>query len=651
MTTRSRNGVRKIAAVAAVITIYWFARIPQPSAEERATLAGRFKFTRAPLPRLSTGGEKSIRQVHRDYRPFDAWISSVGAAVAVNDLDADGIENDIVYVDPRRDQVIVSPAPGTGDRYAAFDLRPLRLSYDARTMAPMGAVPMDMNEDGIQDVLVYYWGRTPVAFLHVDTVTPGPPRREDFAECEVAPDPSKIWNSNAAAFADIDGDGHTDLVIGNYFPDGGRLLDVESQEPQTMHDSMSRAFNGGTNRILRWIGATGGTEPAVRYADDSSVLEADVAHGWALGVGLADLDGDALPELYFAHDFGPDRLLHNRSTPGHIAFARLDGVKTLRTPNSKVLGRDSYKGMSVDFGDLNGDGLLDIYVSNIAEEYALEESHFAFVSTGETSAMLAGVAPYRDDSEPLGLSRSGWGWDTRLADFDNDGVLEAIQATGFLKGGADRWPDLHELAMANDYFVHRTTAWSSFSAGSDLSGHEHNPFFVRAADGRFCDIAEEIGLGDPYVTRGMAVADVDADGDLDFFIANQWEDSYEFRNDGANGDGFLSLSIRRRVETKVRDNSRAEQVARRTRPAIGAFVTLKRTDGRGSQVSFVDGGNGHSGKRGNEVHFGLGEIGRDARFTVEVKWRENGAMRTQAFEVSPGRHTLVLGEPGKGEGQ
>src|SRR6185295_18220294 len=73
------------------------------------------------------------------------------------------------------------------------------------------------------------------------------------------------------------------------------------------------------------------------------------------------------------------------SSPGHLRFARLLGERTFAMPASKVLGRDSFKGMGLDFGDLNGDGILDLYVSDLANEFGLQESHLAFVSTGETA--------------------------------------------------------------------------------------------------------------------------------------------------------------------------------------------------------------------------------------------------------------------------
>jgi hypothetical protein len=109
--------------------------------------------------------------------------------------------------------------------------------------------------------------------------------------------------------------------------------------------------------------------------------------------------------------------------------------------------------------------------------------------------MRAGVAPYVQGAERLGLSHSGWGWDSRLDDFDNDGVLEAIQATGFVKGTANRWPELQALGTANDALLTDPRHWPKFGPGADISGHEPNAFFVRDASGKYVDIARDIGLG------------------------------------------------------------------------------------------------------------------------------------------------------------
>lgn len=649
-----RRHAKPLVAIPLIAGLYWSAQLPELPGAERARLAGRFHFSRLPLPELAGPSPRSVRVVHPSLRRISAWISAVGAAVALNDLDGDGLPNDLCYVDPRSDQVIVAPVPGTPRRYEPFALDPAPLPYDPATMAPMGCLPGDLNEDGLLDILVYYWGRTPIAFLRKqETGSNRPPLTgESYVRREVVPGGGR-WYTNAATLADLDGDGHLDLLIGNYFPDDSRILDAnaDARARQTMQHSMSRAENGGGPRFLLWKAATAGPDPSVRFEEALGALPDEASHGWTLAVGAADLDGDLLPELYLANDFGPDRLLHNRSTPGRLRFALLHGVKGLATPNSKVLGRDSFKGMGVDFGDLNGDGWLDIYVSNIAAEYALEESHFVWVSTGQVGRMQDGVAPYVDRSEPLGLSRSGWAWEARLADFDNDGVLEALQATGFIKGSVNRWPELHELAMGNDALVSDPRSWHRFQPGDDLSGRGHNPFFVRAQSGRYFDLAPELGLGDPQVSRGIATADVDGDGRLDFAVANQWGPSYFYRNESPNPGAFLGLHLLlplRQGEpavTTLRPGHPGGDI--RGRPAIGAAATVHLPDGR-RLVAQVDGGNGHSGKRSPDLHFGLGPRPRDTRLQVDLSWRDpGGRVRRETVYVSPGWHTLVLGWPAK----
>ncbi|MGQ9686315.1 MAG: CRTAC1 family protein [Thiobacillaceae bacterium] len=637
----SRHGAL-LAALAIVLALYGMARPYQLSAEEEAAMPGRFRFTALTIPHPEGFRERLVRPVHPSMERISAWVSAMGAAAALGDVDADGLPNDLCHVEPRSDQVQVLPLPGTGARYAPFLLTAAPLPYD-QTMAPMGCLIADLDEDGLMDFLVYYWGRTPVAFLR--RAGSPVPVREAYLAVEVAATPER-WYSNAATLADLDGDGHLDLVIGNTYPDGSPLLDTRASGVMVMPESTSRSANGGRNRLLLWAGAGSGDAPRVRYRDASAALADEDARGWTLALAAGDLDGDGLPELYFANDFGPDRLLHNRSTPGRLRFARLHGRPGFTTPKSFVLGQDSCKGMGADMADINGDGLMDIYVSNISSTWSLQEGHFLWLSTGRTEHMRQGIAPYVQGAERLGLSRSGWGWDSKLADFDNDGVLEAIQATGFIKGRVNRWPELQSLGTANDALLRDPRNWPKFQPGADISGHDPNAFFVRDRRGRYHDIARLIGLGGPVVTRGIAIADVDGDGDLDFVLANQWEDSTFYRNDNPPRHAFLGIDLRLPLaggeEMRIEAGLPGEES--RTIPAIGAEASVRLPDGR-RLTAQVDGGNGQSGKRAPQLHFGLGDLPADEPLEVEIRWRDRAGQRhTRSFSLTPGWHTVVLGK-------
>jgi hypothetical protein len=257
--------------------------------------------------------------------------------------------------------------------------------------------------------------------------------------------------------------------------------------------------------------------------------------------------------------------------------------------------------------------------------------------------MKDGVAPYVERSEALGLSRSAWCWDSRLDDFDNDGVLEAVQAAGFVRGTVSRWPEFQELALTNDNLTpHPRWSWPALKLGDDLGGRGHNPFFV-AVDGKYTDVAREIGFGESFPSRGIAIADVNGDGALEMAVANMWGPSTFYRNDCPRCGNFLGLHLRVPLQaqpgtTTVYDgHPRPES---RTRAAIGAQVVVTLPDGR-RLARQVDGGNGHSGKRSADLHFGLGSV--SGPLTVAIRWRDPaGAPRSETLTVRPGWHTIEL---------
>jgi enediyne biosynthesis protein E4 len=631
------------AAIILVGLCYGVAKLPTLASPDIRSLAAHFRFKRFELPEVPNHAPyKFVRQVHPSLERISAWVSSTGAAATLADLDGDGLANDLVYVDPRTDLVTVTPVPGTGERYSPFFLDRsfwAHNSYDVSALAPTGTVVGDFNEDGLPDIMVYFWGRAPVLYLRkaanrsvsgtAQTASFEPSEKQlsqrAFLTQELV-DSEERWYSSAAIQADLDGDGHIDLLIGNYFQDGARVLDAKASGVEVMHAGKAKALNGGYKHLLLWQAGASGEMPSVAYREIKNVLSEEVARGWTLALGAGDLDGDLLPEIYIANDFGPDRLLHNRSTPGNVKFAVLEGKRGFTTPKSCVLGHDSFKGMGVDFADVNGDGLLDIYVSNLATRFGLTESHFLWLSTGETEKMKHGIAPYVHGSEKLGLSRSGFAWEARLADFDNDGVLEAMQACGFIKGKINRWPELQALGTSNNQIVHNPRFWPSFRPGADLSGSDCNAFFARGADGKFYNVSSLLEFNEPTVSRGIAIADVDGDGRLDYVTANQWGPSYFFKNESPSAGAFLGLRL-------LHPNGS---------PAIGAAAKVSLPDSR-KLVAQVDGGNGHSGRRSPEIHFGLGSWEKSKPVPVEIEWRDrNGKIQQRSMQFALGWHTVRL---------
>jgi enediyne biosynthesis protein E4 len=644
--SRRRVFIPGVVAVALAVALFGVARLPSVSAAEMKQIASPYKFKQMPIA-MPPGYHptQTIRQVNPAYYHLRSWISSVGAGIALTDVTGHGRDDGMCIVDPRTDDVVVTYAPTAPaqDRFTPFVLNPSPLPMTS-AMAPMGCAPGDFTGDGQMGFLVYYWGRTPILFLPKSTATT--PSPSAYKPTELVPEASvdgqyggPDWNTNAVNIADFDGSGHPDIFVGNYFPDSA-VLNPHGLNNVQMPASLSNARNGGGDYVFKWTGATSGPNPSASYIQQPEAIPYTDSTGWTLAAASADLTGNGMPDLYIANDFGEGHLLYNESTPGGpIKFKEALGHRSPTTPKSFVVGKGSFKGMGVDFGDLSDNGRFDFMISDITTTWGLEESNLVFMNEAKSDAAMKnylaqGFAPFTQQAEPMGMAWTGWSWDVKMGDFLNSGHLDVVQTDGFIKGTENRWPWLQEMAMTNDDLLTNPADWPLVEPGDDLAGHQCVAFYAPGPGDRYENISQQLGLCDRTPTRGVAMADTRGDGRLDFAIARQWGPPAFYANESKVGN-YLGLQLYRPAP----GGHPGQGLEGPGSPAYGATAQIY-TPGH-TQIAQLDGGSGHSGKSSFEVSFGLGSY--DGPVTVRLHWRgTNGIFYQQTLKLAPGTHDLLL---------
>lgn len=451
-------------------------------------------------------------------------VGSTGAAVAVADFDRDGWQDFYVTNSAAGSLNRLYRNLGTGAfAEVASELGVADVNHLVSGVS-MGAVWGDYDNDGYEDLFVYKYGRPEL--FHNDA------GRRFTSIGDQAGLPAWV-NANSSVWLDFDRDGWLDLFIAGYWPEDVNLWQLTST--RIMPESFEYAENGGRKYLLRNRG--NGT------FDDVTVGAGIDSRRWTLAVAAGDLLGTGYPDLFLANDYGVSQLYSNRGGRRFVDVGGETGVG--RTPKS---------GMNAAFGDVFNDGRLAIYKTNITEPGVLVQGNDLWVpKTSGTAPRYENLA----SSVGVDLGGWSWGAQFGDVNNDGTLDLYLVNGYVSAGDRTSYWYDFAEIAVGHRGIIADAKNWPPMR-GRSLSGYQRSRVWLNDGRGRFSDVAALVGVTDEYDGRAVALADLSNEGVLDIIVANQRGPLLLYKNDVALGRHWIAFELTGRASNRSAIGARVE---------------------------------------------------------------------------------------------
>jgi hypothetical protein len=479
----------------------------------------------------------------------------------------------------------------------------------------------DVNNDGRVDLLLLAIAQP--ARLFLNTADAG---WQDATEGAGLP---THMNGFAGVFVDIDRDADLDAIIASYWSEHYREEDVPGA-PRVTNWDVPEGEGAGRMMPNNWGNATNGGTKYLLLNDGTGKFTAQDTKAWGwdelrftFDIGTADVNLDGFTDVHFSNDFGPDQLYLNE---GGARFRLVKGI----APTS--IGRDSFKGMNAELGDIDGDAYPEIFVTNVFHPVLPEGNLFWRNLPGEKD----GERTFVNAAAELGVKNGGWGWGGKLVDLDLDGDKDLLQTNGYISQNPDReyWYRLSRLVSGDRRLIVDTKKWPPFEDRS-MSGHQVSRVFVWEGPrdkGRFYDRAADAGLTRSVDGRGVLIADLDKDGRPDAIVIGQGAPPMILHNvppvgqasapaPSSSSSSWIGLVLRGDGENVNRD-------------AVGARVEVRAGDAK--QFFEVSAGNGMAAQSSPWVHAGLGA--HQGSVDVVVRWPDG---TSSTHTLAPGAYHEV----------
>ncbi|HVY69596.1 MAG TPA: VCBS repeat-containing protein [Verrucomicrobiae bacterium] len=568
----------------------------------------------AALPPAETG--VNFTNFLAEYSIATNRVLANGSGVAIGDYNRDGLP-DIFLCGLETPSVLYRNLGG-------WKFKPVtsESGINLDKVACRGAVFADVNGDGFLDLLVTTFDEGVRCFLNDG--------HERFADATAAAGTRSQYGSMTMTLADVDGNGTLDLYVADYRPsdmrDKGKLslpavngqpiippkdrnhFQIKDGHVQEFGQPDQLFLNDGAGHF-REASWTDGT-----FLDESGAKLAGAPLDWGLTASFRDVNGDLAPDLYVCNDYWtPDRFWIN---DGHGHFQAIE---------PRALRHTSSSSMGVDFADLDRDGILDFFVVDMLSADPRLRKRQSWAE--KPVAAMTGVindrpqvmrntlfrgrtdGTYEEIADFARLAASDWSWSPVFVDVDLDGYEDLLISAGHFRDVQDQDAERSIQAKQHPWPPFKDEASRQQAYSRELMEHYriYPPLdmpirsFRNAGGWTFTDTTKDWGTGQLAVHHGMAMGDLDGDGDLDLVVNNLNGAATIYRNESSAG------RVKVRLKGKVPNTE-----------GIGAKVTLLDGAVPVQTSEIISGGRYLSGSEACVV-FATGKA-RDG-MTLEVRWR------------------------------
>jgi enediyne biosynthesis protein E4 len=479
------------------------------------------------------------------------YLETMGTGVGWIDYDQDGLL-DLYFVQSAATKVYTPPHPLRSALYhnngdGTFTDVTEKAGVGGEGHYGQGVCVGDYDNDGFPDLYVTGYGSAILYHNNGNGTFTNVTDKAGLAD--------KGGWSTSAAWIDYDKDGWLDLVVCNYI-EWSPENNIWCGEHRTGYRAYCHPDNYRGQHLKLYHNNHDGT-----FTDVSKQSGIGIPEAKGMGVVTADFNNDGWPDIAIANDTWPNFLFINQHDGTFKDVSFISGVAASADGKYEA-------GMGIDAADVDGDGWLDIYITHLDFEldrlyHNNHDGTFDDVTyqsgIGNSAIFMSGVAAI-------------------FADYDNDGWTDIMQVNG---------------AMLDNISLYH----------SEVAYKEPKLMFRNLGKGKFAKVSKELGPGftRPVAGRGLAAADFDNDGDIDFAINVRGDYPELLRNDGGNANNWLTVNL---VGTKS------------NRDGLGSVLKLM-SEGF-TQVKQSKGGMSYMAANDPRIHFGLGK--RKAIESLQITW-------------------------------